>query len=95
MKGDAMELKPIYISRRRMLARGAAVLAGSAVTLGLGPSALAKAAKSAFLYQDRPHDGKRCADCKHFSPNGAAGTCAIVEGTVSADGWCQAFTPKT
>ena len=90
-----MELKRIHVSRRRMLVHGAAVLAGSAMMLALGPSAMAKAAKSAFLYQDRPHDGKKCADCKHFSPNGAAGTCAIVEGTVSANGWCQAFTPKT
>jgi hypothetical protein len=95
-KDGAMEVKAIHISRRQMLLRGAAIFAGTAV-LGVRQPALAKAAKSAFLYQDLPHEGQKCADCKHFSPGGSGGvtgTCAIVEGTVSANGWCQLFSPK-
>ena len=91
-----MEVKAIHVSRRQMLLRGAAIFAGTAV-LGVRQPALAKAAKSVLLYQDRPHEGQKCADCKHFSPDGsggAKGTCAVVEGTVNANGWCQAFTPK-
>jgi len=88
-----MEAKTIHITRRRILVRGVAALAGLASLSALQP-ARAKAAKSDFLYQDHPHEGKTCSDCKHFSPSGGGtGTCAIVDGTVSAAGWCQAFSP--
>jgi hypothetical protein len=91
-----MKPKTIPISRRQMLVRGAAVIAGLGATLVVRP-VFAKAAKSDFQYQDRPHAGQDCAACKHYSPAGNAktGTCAIVEGTVSAEGWCQAFSQKT
>lgn len=70
-------------------------MVGIAATLVLRERALAKAAKSDFLYQHHPHDGKKCAGCKYFSPDGnGSGSCAMVEGTVSANGWCQAFSPK-
>ena len=83
----------IDTSRRRAVFRGGALIAGLATVLatrGVG----AKARKGDLQYQDTPRDGKRCADCKHFSPGSAGaseGTCAMVEGTVSAQGWCQAF----
>ena len=97
--GGACAMKPttIYISRRQVLVRGAAIVAGLAATLDTRQPALAKAAKSDFQYQDQPHAGQKCAACKHFSPagNGIAGTCAVVEGTVSADGWCQVFSARS
>jgi len=87
---------PIGISRRRQLARGAALLAGIAAMTAARQPATAKAAKSDFHYQDRPRDGKRCVQCKHFVPRGSDGTgsCDVVEGTVSAEGWCEAFAKK-
>jgi hypothetical protein len=89
-----METKTIRISRRNMLARSLAVLAGAA-TLAVHKPALGKATKSELLYQDHPHAGQKCSDCKHYSPGGAdTGTCAMVEGTVSANGWCQAYSPR-
>jgi hypothetical protein len=89
-------MRPIDESRRRLLAQGAAVFAGAAATLVLHRRAFAKAAKSELLYQDHPHEGKKCGDCKHFSPDAnGTGTCAMVEGMVSVNGWCQAFSPKT
>lgn len=91
-----MEIVTVNVSRRRLLALGSALLAGLAATLEAQRPAVAKAAKSDFLYQDHPHDGKRCAECKYFSAGGgtATGSCAVVEGTVSANGWCQAFLAK-
>jgi hypothetical protein len=91
-----MDVKTIRISRRRLLVRGAAaVFAGMAAALMVREPALAKAAKSDLLYQDHPHEGKKCMDCKYFSAAGAGtGTCAMVEGTVSANGWCQAFSVR-
>jgi hypothetical protein len=91
-----MKLPPINLPRRRQLARGTALLAGVAAVVTIWQPAVAKAAKSDFHYQEGPHDGKRCADCKHFLPRGGdkPGACDIVEGTVSADGWCEAFLQK-
>jgi len=94
-----MQAAAIHISRRVMLARGAGLLVGVVLTLALEANqpARAKAAKSDFGYQDHPHDGKTCADCKYFSPDSGGadtGTCALVEGVINRNGWCSVFSPK-
>jgi len=93
LKGYEMESRSIKFSRRHVLARSAVLAAGVVMTLIAQQPATAKASKSEFLYQDHPHDGRRCADCKHFAALGSAGTgtCDVVEGAVSANGWCEAF----
>jgi len=56
-----------------------------------------KAKKSDMKYQDKPKDGKDCDDCIHFIPGKTAkspGTCKIVEGAISPNGWCIEFQPK-
>jgi len=84
-------------TRRRLLGVSAATLTISL----LSRSALAStgtASKEAFHYQDQPNDGKRCADCRQFkSPDAQhhSGSCQIVAGEISANGWCMAFTAKT
>ena len=87
------------ISRRATLMRGAGVVAG--LVLSVAPVAnklaLAKAAKSELLYQDRPHGDQSCGACKFFSPdtnNANSGACALVEGVVNRNGWCTAYSPK-
>ena len=87
------------ISRRATLMRGAGVVAG--LVLSVAPVAnklaLAKAAKSDLLYQDRPHGGQSCATCKFFTPDSNSansGTCALVEGAINRNGWCTAYSPK-
>ncbi len=83
--------------RRQMLARGMIMLAGIPV-LALGRAALAgKASKSDFHYQDHPNEGKRCVDCMEFLPaqaENSSGACRIVDGAISPNGWCMAFTKK-
>ena len=82
------------LSRRSVL-RGAALLASAAVTAGFVPSkeALAqKASKEAMNYADKPNGDKRCSNCLNFiSPT----SCALVEGTISPDGYCIAWAKKT
>lgn len=89
--------EPIDHSRRRLLRRSA-TLAGSFVACAaLLPSgtAQAKAAKSQMQYQNHPRDGNRCAGCRFFSASATDnGSCALVEGEISRDGWCVAFAPK-
>lgn len=85
--------------RRRFLSQGL-VLAG-ACALGMGIPAknavASKSSKAALSYQDRANDGKRCADCKFFTPvanDASTGTCALVEGTIDRNGWCMAFSAR-
>jgi len=50
------------------------------------------------MYRDHENDGKTCGECKFFSPDGPTsqiGSCAIVAGVISREGWCAAYAPKT
>ena len=94
-----MNTTPMRMSRREMLKQGTGLLGGLAIALLVKPdtAAASKAAKSDFFYQDHPHVGKDCAECKFFSPSGdasATGTCALVDGEISRNGWCLGYSPK-
>jgi len=85
--------------RRRFVSGGFALAGACALGIGISaPDAIAsKSSKAALLYQDRTNDGKRCADCKFFTPSAndpSTGTCAIVEGTIDRNGWCMAFSAR-
>lgn len=57
-----------------------------------------KVSQASMHYQTSPNDGKHCADCKFFIPAQdpkADGTCQIVDGTISPNGYCQAFAAKS
>jgi hypothetical protein len=66
--------------------------------LGLGVSSevlAAKLQKPDVAYQDQPKDGKSCSSCRHYAAGqDGKGRCALVEGDVSAQGWCSAYTPR-
>jgi hypothetical protein len=83
------------LSRRSVL-RGAALLAGAALTAEIVPSkeALAqqKASQEAMQYHDKPNGDKRCSNCLSFIPSNS---CTIVEGAVSPNGYCLAWAKKT
>ena len=58
---------------------------GAAAT---GPaSAKDKISKAAAHYQNHPNKGQRCGGCTHF----LFGGCALVEGSISSNGWCKLF----
>jgi hypothetical protein len=82
------------LSRRSVL-RGVALLASAALTAEIVPSkeALAqqKASQEAMQYHDKPKGDKRCSNCLSFIPPSG---CAIVEGTVSPNGYCIAWAKK-
>jgi hypothetical protein len=84
-------------TRHEVLVRALRALGGFALLALTGhprDAVAAKAQKEDVAYQDRPKSGKSCASCREFSPTSAGtGTCAIVEGEVSASGWCSAYSP--
>lgn len=57
----------------------------------------AKSSKSQVKYQSKPKNGAKCSGCKFFmsgKTSTAMGTCQIVEGSISPNGWCVAYTKK-
>ena len=58
--------------------------------------AQAKGSKSQFKYQEKPNGNQKCADCSLFVPatSNSGGSCKVVDGDISPDGWCTAFSPK-
>ncbi len=82
----------LHTTRRSALATGVAV-AMLAICIPKVASA-AKASKRDFSYQDKPKGSASCVSCKLFSRSSSGGVCAIVDGEVSPDGWCMAYSPK-
>lgn len=87
-------------TRRRLLGEAAAALPALLFLPLLykpGAARAGAASKDAFHYQDHPNEGAHCANCTQFVPPAAGqetGTCQIVAGPISPDGWCMAFTAK-
>lgn len=86
------------MTQRRLLIVAASVLPGMTLVAAVGIPCRAYASKANrqdFAYQDKPKEGKRCAACRQFTPSAAGiGVCSVVEGNVSADGWCMAYSPR-
>lgn len=82
-------------SRRTILQAGLVIAAGAASVRHAVAAAEAptKVEQSLVAYQDKPAaNGQKCSTCQVFLPPNA---CATVAGTISPNGWCGAFIPKT
>lgn len=86
------------VSRRTLLLGLIAFSGVAAGTLFLGRQARAqKASKESMRYQGQPKNGQKCSGCSLFIPGESVssnGTCQVVEGDISPEGWCVSFTPK-
>jgi hypothetical protein len=82
------------MSRRSVLKR-ATLLVGTVMAASVlpGKQALAqqKVSKEAMKYQDKPNGDKQCSNCLQFVP---PGSCKVVEGTISPNGYCLAWVKK-
>lgn len=79
--------------------RGLLSLPAFAGLMALSTSiARAKSSKSQFKYQTKPNGSHKCSGCSFFIPaksKTADGTCKLVDGSISPNGWCEAFSPKS
>lgn len=89
------------VSRRQVLHRGAAAIAGVAIVwVGMSPAIAAanKLTKAAVQYVDAGKvEGKDCDDCSQYVPGKTPkdpASCKIVEGDINPHGHCIAFSPK-
>jgi hypothetical protein len=82
------------LSRRSVLRR-VAMIAGATMVASVIPgeraSAQQKVSKEAMKYQDKPNGDQRCSNCAQFV---APGSCKVVDGTISPDGYCIAWVKK-
>jgi len=77
--------------RRRELLR-AGVCGGVTIAAVLGAAAApaqTRTSKAAVAYQTMPNGGLSCAVCTLFRPPHA---CVVVQGDISAHGWCKLFS---
>ena len=86
------------ISRRTLL-KGAAAVTGIALASTFAGKALAaKSTKASANYQDKPNGDKKCSNCNLFIPGKtptADGTCSVVEGSISPQGYCTLYNRKS
>lgn len=80
----------VCLSRRRFFETTAAMGAGMAGMIRAQEALAAKVSKAEANYRNRPNDSERCFVCKHYF----VGHCSLVEGRVSAYGWCRLFKPS-
>jgi hypothetical protein len=80
------------LSRRSLLQRAMGTVGAAAVIAAqTKPAAAAiKISKAAVAYQDHPEGNKRCGKCLQFQ---APDSCKMVDGPVSAQGFCRIFSP--
>lgn len=83
---------------RAKFVQGTIVLPALAGLLAAGTlPAQAKGSKAQFKYQTTPNSGHKCSQCTFFIAGTSAtanGTCKIVDGSISPNGWCTAFSAK-
>jgi High potential iron-sulfur protein len=75
-------------TRRRIMRAG---LAAVGAVVAASAEAQEKIAQAMVQYQPTPKDGNKCSTCVNFE---APGSCKIVAGSISPDGWCIAYAPK-
>lgn len=78
---------------RRSLLRGAVctVCAVPVLLVTTNAAMAAKAAKAGVAYKDTPNGDKKCGVCKNFQP---PSSCAVVDGTINANGYCNIWVKK-
>lgn len=83
---------------RRSFLSGVVVLPALAGLLFAQTStAEAKGSQAQFKYQSTPKNGNKCSGCALFIKGSSAtanGTCKLVDGSISPNGWCTAYAKK-
>ncbi len=90
--------EPGEMTRRTFVTSAIVLPALAGVLVAETTTAQAKGSKASFKYQATPNNGKKCSDCVLFIPGStptADGTCKVVDGAISPNGWCTAFAAKS
>ncbi len=86
------------LTRGQFVGRAVALPAFAALMASAAAPAQAKGSQAQFKYQSKPNGSKKCSNCTFYIPGKSAtanGTCKIVDGTISPNGYCIAYSAKT
>lgn len=90
------------ISRAGMIGKLAAapIAIGALAALRAEAEAAPTTDQAAAGYVTHPNGGHQCSGCSLYipaktNPMKANGTCKVVKGSISPNGWCKFFTPKS
>jgi len=86
------------LSRRNFLSGVVVLPALAGLVLTQTATAEAKGSQAQFKYQNTPKNGQKCSQCKFFIKGSSAtanGSCSLVAGTISPNGWCIAYAKKS
>ena len=93
LNGTAKEVIP---SRRAVLrgavAVGCGLLLPAAFSSFAATTATKKVSKANVQYQTQPKGTQKCSQCLHFIAK--SNTCKLVDGQISAVGWCSLWAKK-
>ena len=93
-----MTKAPQSLTRRKFFG-SAIILPALAGFLSAGARAQgSKTSQASMRYQTSPNGSMQCSGCKFFIPGQDAksnGTCQIVDGSISPNGYCMAYTSKS
>jgi hypothetical protein len=92
MKGSSNAM-----TRRSFVANAIVLPALAGLLIAGTTTARAKGSQAQFKYQSTPKNGQKCSQCTFYIPNSnpkSNGTCKIVDGAISPNGWCTAFSAK-
>ena len=81
----------VSMSRRALLGSTTAMAAVMILAGTRTGRAQAKMPKQTAQYQDSPNGDQKCQGCRFFIESGS---CRLVEGEISPNGWCRLFQPK-
>lgn len=87
-------MKDSSITRRSFVAGAVMLPALAGLLLAETTTAQAKGSKTQFKYQATPKNGSKCSTCRFFVKGKTAsadGTCQLVDGSISPNGWCTAW----
>ena len=85
------------MTRRSFVANVVVLPALAGLLLSETTAAEAKGSQAQFKYQKTPSNGHKCSQCIQYVPGSSAtanGTCKIVDGSISPNGWCIAWAAK-
>ncbi|HEY1655921.1 MAG TPA: high-potential iron-sulfur protein [Candidatus Tumulicola sp.] len=85
-------------TRGEFVQRAVALPAFAALLASATAPALAKGSQAQYKYQSKPNGSKKCSNCTFYIAGKSAtanGSCKIVEGTISPNGYCIAYSAKT
>ena len=86
------------MTRRTFVAKAVVLPALAGLLLAETAGADAKGSQAQFKYQKTPNNGHKCSQCSLYIAGSSAtanGTCKLVEGSISPNGWCTAWAKKS